>query len=490
MESGTARHVARDVSLIFAAVALVVAACGTVASGLPPTDVNLVLALLAAVGGTAACLLAVLAARLTAAPRLGWLGVVLSCYSLVAIPTAALGAIHPTPALNTVRALVHCTIVVLLAAALIVPAQPIGRRAAASALGGVVVFATAASLAWMFPVTAQIVTTSTALQFGGGLVWVGLALVIAVLAVRQQTWGVWQVGAGIALLGVAHTGLVGATPFQIDDLGLMFSSVRLVAIALALGGAVHLAREALVRIDDEYAAQEEELRLAGIQLVRAAERDHELRNGLAGLAGATTLLGGDRPDTALLGTVVSAELHRLDDLLTTPAGTRPRAPETDYAVAPVLGGIATLRHSSGMDIHLDMEPGLRALGSSSTLAQVITNLLANADRHAPGSPVHITAKRRDERVLIHVRDFGPGVPPGQEHIVLTSGVRDRRVGGEGLGLHICRELLTAEGGAISIHQPAPGQRPGCTVVLELPAASDVTQAPWAVDPMGVACGAS
>jgi two-component system OmpR family sensor kinase len=230
-----------------------------------------------------------------------------------------------------------------------------------------------------------------------------------------------------------------------------------------------LAWQALTRLDDEHAAHEEELRLAEIRLARTAERDHELRSGLAGLAGATTLLGTERPDAPMLGTIVASELSRLDDLLRAPLGDRSEAGTTTYAVAPILDGLVALRRSSGMDLRLDMDPGMRAVGSPAMLAQVITNLIANATRHAPGSPVRISALQRNERVVICVRDFGPGVPPGQEHAVFEPDVRDRRLGGLGLGLHICRCLLSAEHGSISI-RPTNPERPGCVAVVELPAA--------------------
>ena len=118
-----------------------------------------------------------------------------------------------------------------------------------------------------------------------------------------------------------------------------------------------------------------------------------------------------------------------------------------------------LRRSAGMDVRADVEPHLCAVGSPATLAQVVTNLLANAERHAPGSPVRITAAQREGRVEIRVRDFGPGVAAGEERAVLEPGVRDERAGGRGLGLHLCRTLLAAEDAAIDI-LPADERSPG------------------------------
>jgi two-component system OmpR family sensor kinase len=155
-------------------------------------------------------------------------------------------------------------------------------------------------------------------------------------------------------------------------------------------------------------------------------------------------------------------------MLTQPSGQDRGGARSAYPVAPTLDGLVMLRRSIGMDVRADVEPCLRAVGSPSTLAQVVTNLLANAERHAPGSPVRIAAARRDDRVEIRVRDFGPGVRPGRERAVLEPGTRDERAGGLGLGLNVCRTLLAAEDATIEI-LPADARSPGCLVVVGLPA---------------------
>ena len=157
-----------------------------------------------------------------------------------------------------------------------------------------------------------------------------------------------------------------------------------------------------------------------------------------------------------------------NDLLRAPLGSRNEAGTRTYAVAPVLSGLVALRRSCGMDISLYMDPGLRVAGSPATLAQVITNLVANAARHAPESPVWISATRQSGRVIIRVRDCGPGVPRGRECAAFSRGVRDRGHGGLGLGLAICRDLLSAENGSITI-LPVDPERLGCDAIVELPA---------------------
>lgn len=479
--------VLRDSLLVGAALVLVMIAAAPLENRLPVDDVTMVAALFAAAAGTTAAMLAVQAARLTADQQVGWLSMSLGCYSLVAIPTATIGvlSIGPAPAVGAVRFLVHCVVVGLLALTLIGPGPLTGRRAGAALLAAAAVVGGAGALGATYPDAVEAVTMSTPVRLGVSLVWTALALTIAVLAARRRAWAMWQAGLGVTILGLAHTGRVSANQSPVAELGLAFSGIRLVGIALVLWGTARLVQEALARLDAEHAAYEEELRLAQIQLTHAAERDHELRSGLAGLAGATNLLGTDQPhsDATLLGIVVASELNRLDDLLRAPAGRRSSTQTTTYAVAPVLSGLVSLRRSSGMDLRLIVDPSLRARGSSTVLAQVITNVLGNVAQHAPGSPAEISATGHGDLVEIRVRDFGPGVPPGREQAMFEAGERHARTGGAGLGLHICRGLLATEGGTIAI-LPITPDRPGCTVVVSLPSGKardrlpDVPAAVW------------
>jgi two-component system OmpR family sensor kinase len=487
-QSSTARRVVLHVLLVLAAVAIVAAGCLTLENRLTPARVTLVLALFAAVGCTAAALLAVLAARLTADHRIAWLSMVLGCYSLLAIPITMIDIldIAPAPAVGAVRFLVHCVIVALLLVALIAQAPPAGWRAVRAVFIGAALIAAAGALGFALPTTVHAITMSQPLRLAVALAWSGLASAIAGLAAMRQAWALWQVGAGLSLLGIAHAWRVSTNFSPTAELGLVFSSIRLLAVGLMLWGTLRLAMEALDQLADKQAAHEEDLRLAEIRLARAAERDHELRNGLAGLAGATSVMGADRSDPVLTK-IVTSELCRLDELLRAPGGHRPpRTRRPTYAIGPVLNGLVALREATGMDIRLDTQPGLRAIGSSTMLAQVVTNLIGNAARHAPGTPVRLSAFRDGDEIVIHVRDFGPGVPPGREQAVFEPRVRDERASGTGLGLHICRGLLEVAGGSIAI-RPSTPDRVGCTVVVRLPAAPAPTPASRSLLPAGVSC---
>jgi PAS domain S-box-containing protein len=87
------------------------------------------------------------------------------------------------------------------------------------------------------------------------------------------------------------------------------------------------------------------------------------------------------------------------------------------------------------------------------LQQVILNLLVNASKFTPeDGTITLAARQEDNSLVVEVRDTGPGIPKKeQEHIFLPYQRRrtDReRLGGLGLGLSLCKNLVELHGGRI------------------------------------------
>jgi signal transduction histidine kinase len=103
--------------------------------------------------------------------------------------------------------------------------------------------------------------------------------------------------------------------------------------------------------------------------------------------------------------------------------------------------------------------------------RVLTNLVDNAVRYAGGAEVSLI--RAGGKIVVLVEDEGPGIPQASKASVLLPFVRGeaacRKEGdnGLGLGLSIAREIVTAQGGTLSLLDRAPR---GLTVRIELPAA--------------------
>ncbi len=119
------------------------------------------------------------------------------------------------------------------------------------------------------------------------------------------------------------------------------------------------------------------------------------------------------------------------------------------------------------------EPGLRVAADEARLIQMLNNLLSNAIKFSPvGGEVVVAAERHGSRVMLSVRDHGPGIPPELQHRLFDQFAQmppatSRSAGGSGLGLSIVKRLVEAMGGEVSC-QSEIGL--GATFVLDLPAA--------------------
>ena len=164
------------------------------------------------------------------------------------------------------------------------------------------------------------------------------------------------------------------------------------------------------------------------------------------------------------------------------AGTLTVSPEPTSVVSLVDRARTTfLSGGSGHDVLVDLPPGLPlAMADRERIAQVLSNLFANAARHAPASSsIRVEATRDGAHVAISVSDQGHGIP--QEELPhLFRKTRPGPRGGTGLGLAISKGLVEAHGGRIRAESGGPGL--GARFTFTLPAADDKATAPDSGDP--------
>ena len=120
----------------------------------------------------------------------------------------------------------------------------------------------------------------------------------------------------------------------------------------------------------------------------------------------------------------------------------------------------------GKAIDVELEATLPSLPLDRTrIRLLLRNLIDNALRHsqhegALAAPSVMTVRRAD-RVVLRVRDHGPGVDEAQlphlgEAFYRTDSARQRSTGGVGLGLYLCRLVAQAHGGELTARNAQPG----------------------------------
>ena len=105
-------------------------------------------------------------------------------------------------------------------------------------------------------------------------------------------------------------------------------------------------------------------------------------------------------------------------------------------------------------IELDVSDDIIVEADELRLRQIILNLVSNALKYSEaGSPLEISADSSDAITTLRIRDYGRGVPPGDQERLFDRFVRLERdmnspVRGVGLGLAISKQLVEEMGGRI------------------------------------------
>jgi two-component system sensor histidine kinase KdpD len=283
------------------------------------------------------------------------------------------------------------------------------------------------------------------------------------------------------------------------------------ALLLALGERVAAALERAALVEQH---QTTRLEVQGERLRTAllSSLSHDLRTPLAGIEGAASSLLQDAPLSSsarreLTETILeeSRRMTRLVanllDMVRVEAGTL--AVRKEWQPLEECLGVALLRLDERLreyPVAVDLPPHLPLVPIDEVLIeQVFINLLENAARYCPpGTPITISALERDGQVVVTVADRGPGIPPGSEEAVFrkfyrgpsgpTPGGRRGSKAGAGLGLTICRGIVSAHGGRMWV-EPVDGGGAAFRFSLPLqgptlPAAPAERSEPAAAAPVG------
>jgi two-component system, OmpR family, sensor histidine kinase KdpD len=255
--------------------------------------------------------------------------------------------------------------------------------------------------------------------------------------------------------------------FTVDDKRYLITFAVMLVVAVLISNLTervrrHAARTAELAMETQRVSAEvqtERLRNALLSSV-----SHDLRTPLSVVQGAATVLldGGHALSSGRQHEylqIISDEASRMNrlvrnllDMTTLQAGAlriRKKWHPLEEVIGVALGRLEQALGSRPVEVRI-AEDASMAAADDTLLQQVLVNLVENATRYTPAdAPVRIAARRLPGGVEIDVSDWGPGVPAGEEEAIFEKFHRAATTaGGMGLGLTICRGIVTAHGGTI------------------------------------------
>lgn len=318
----------------------------------------------------------------------------------------------------------------------------------------------------------------------GMAIAVGLGLLIAGALGQRFIKAIESAGAAAIALGRGESPVINPTAIQeVDELN------KALLDAGALLNVERRSREAAEAERERLLATETELRETA-QAENVAKDNflamlgHELRNPLAAIAGATSLLertGEDKARSAMCLDILRRQnghlSHIVDDLLDI---SRLIAGKIELVCCPVdladcvmrcAEALRTTARASNFRIVVEANP-VWVNGDAVRLDQILNNLITNALKYSPiGSEVLVTVWEESGRAMVQVRDHGTGMSAELlsrmfEPFIQGPPPENRTQSGLGIGLALVRQLVQLHGGEVEAH--SPGIDKGSTLRFWLP----------------------
>ena len=240
----------------------------------------------------------------------------------------------------------------------------------------------------------------------------------------------------------------------------------------ALSGLISMSIERAEALEDsarsEAAKETERLRTALLDSVT-----HELRTPLTSTkASVSALLSQqalDDPSRKELLTVIDEESDRLNHLIEQAvemAQLDAHKVHLELKPQPVAALIEPAVEqariaSPAREFRVSLSSTLpNAIADAAWIHKVLANLLGNAVKYSPpDQPIFVSASPQGDMLAISVADRGAGIDPLEQGMIFDKFYRGQsyrdptqrnRVGGTGMGLAICRAIVTAHGGTIGV----------------------------------------
>lgn len=149
-------------------------------------------------------------------------------------------------------------------------------------------------------------------------------------------------------------------------------------------------------------------------------------------------------------------------------GLSSREPMQLVDIMELLESLRVDNEAMGRSVTVDRRVSRPLNGAPSLLRRCLSNLIDNAVVYGNGAEIRVEEDR--DRLVIRVRDHGPGIPGSQlekvfEPFYRVEASRSRETGGTGLGLSIARSIAQSHGGDVLLQNHEHG---GLEAILTLP----------------------
>lgn len=215
---------------------------------------------------------------------------------------------------------------------------------------------------------------------------------------------------------------------------------------------------------------------------------HELRNPLAPIVTAASILSRTAPDPATaqkMGRLIQRQAGHMATLLADVLDVcrinkglftlARRTIDFGDVVATAVEQTSPLMEQRSQVFVLDAPSApLAVVGDEGRLVQVFANILNNAAKYTPGGgEITMAVEARGDHVVTCIRDSGQGIgadllPRVFDLFTQAERSTDRAGGGLGLGLALVKNLVELHGGQVTAHSEGLGR--GSQVVVTLPLA--------------------
>ena len=280
-------------------------------------------------------------------------------------------------------------------------------------------------------------------------------------------------------IGVLITAEKRDSHFTVNDLALLES----------LAGPSALVLNQLARYEEAQETSQKAIELAQLKTDFVSVVSHELRTPLTAIIGSLSTLQRPQlvhPDAnaqQLIDTA-SRQANRLrsliEDLLVVSRldnQALPVRPELIHIQDFIEDTVAHIPDAAEVT-YVQTGPGVDSVETDPDhLQRILTNLVGNALKYAPGSPIDIVAMVNGNEIWVSVIDHGEGIPYElHDHIfdrfTQLAPHYTRSAGGTGLGLSIVRGLSEVIGGRVWFQPTAGG---GATFTIALPKVARLRQ---------------